>query len=287
MKLRSFAGLKSYLTMFLLIIMTVGMAGCGGCGGCTKVPAGNVGIEFHLLGGEKGVDFDVREPGRHWLGWNDEMYLFPTFTQNYEWKAPDNGETVPDESFNFQDKDGLELNADIGITYKLEKDKIPLIFQTYKKGIDEITDIFLRNMVRDALVKRTSTLKVDSIYGAGRAALIDSVQIDVKRQVEWRGIIVEKIYWIGRIKIPPTVKANIEAKIASTQKAMQRENELREAEAVAKKAKIEADGIAAANEAKQRTLTAELLQWEALQRWDGRLPSVMGSGQVPFINIKP
>ena len=52
---------------------------------CSKVPAGQVGIKFYLLGGEKGVDTEELGPGRYWIGVNEELYLFPTYTQNYTW----------------------------------------------------------------------------------------------------------------------------------------------------------------------------------------------------------
>ena len=52
---------------------------------CSTVPAGNVGIKFHLLGGSKGVDYDVLTPGRYWIGINEKLYLFPTQHQTMIW----------------------------------------------------------------------------------------------------------------------------------------------------------------------------------------------------------
>lgn len=258
---------------------------------CTKVPAGNVGIKFYLLGQDKGVDYDVLGPGRYYVGINQEMYKFPTFTQNYVWTSDKQEGSPEDESFNFQDVQGLELNADIGITYKIIPDKVPIIFEKYKKGVEEITDVYLRNMVRDALVKRTSTLDVEYIYGKGRSDLIDSVSFDVKNQCANIGIDIEKIYWIGRIKLPETVKQAIDAKIKATQIAQQRENELREAEAAAKKRVADAEGIAEsillkaeaqakANRLINASLTSTLVEYEKINKWDGKLPQVTGSNAL-------
>jgi regulator of protease activity HflC (stomatin/prohibitin superfamily) len=198
--------------------------------GCSKVPAGNVGIKFYLLGAKKGVDYEVLTPGKYYIGINEELYTFPTFTQNVEWtKDHDKNKEAADESFNFQDRQGLELNADIGITYHLEPSKVPDIFQKYKKGISEITDIFLKNMVRDALVNRSSKLDVEYIYGEGREGLLKGVESDIKKECDITGIVIEKLYWIGRIKLPESVKRAIDSKINATQIAQQRENELREA----------------------------------------------------------
>lgn len=262
---------------------------------CSRVPAGNVGIKFYLLGGSKGVDQEELSPGRYWIGFNEELYIFPTFTQNYVWTSNPQEGSENNESFNFQDVQGLELNADIGITYKINPDKVSLIFEKYKRGIDEITDVYLRNMVRDALVKRTSVLDVEYIYGKGRAELIDSVTVDVRIMCEPIGIEIEKIYWIGRIKLPPAVKQAIDAKIKATQIAQQRENELREAEAQAKKKIAEAEGEAQsillkaeaqaqANRKLSNSLTALLIQDKAIQKWNGALSQVSGESN-PFIKI--
>ena len=117
--------------------------------GCSKVPAGNVGVKVYLLGKSKGVDMEILPVGKYWIGVNEELYLFPTFQQNYVWtKSPKEG-SPDDESLTFQTVEGLSVNADVGISYHLDPDKIPTIFQKYRRGIDEITNIFMRNVVRD------------------------------------------------------------------------------------------------------------------------------------------
>ena len=177
-----------------------------------KVPAGNVGILVHLLGTDSGVNSEEVGVGRTWVGINDELYLFPTFTQNYVWTRNEAEGSRGDESISFQTSNGLNVNADIGISYRIDPTKVNIIFQTYRRGVDEITDIFLRNMVRDALNEATSTMDAEAIYGSGRAALLDNVQASVVSQVEEIGIVVEKIYWIGSLRLPTVVTESIEAK---------------------------------------------------------------------------
>lgn len=112
---------------------------------CSKVPAGNVGVMFDLYGGDKGVTGQVVGPGKYWLGWNEEIYLFPTFTQSYTWAQTKN----ENESITFQDKEGIALNADFGISYAIQAESADDVFQKYRKGVDELTDVVLRNMVRE------------------------------------------------------------------------------------------------------------------------------------------
>ena len=268
----------------------------GGLAACSYVPAGNVGVKVNMLGGDKGVDSEVVGVGRYWLGMNEELYLFPTFMQNYVWTAGVDEGSPNDESISFQTADGMTANADIGISYSIDPEKVSVIFQTYRRGVEEITDTFLRNMVRDALVKQASNKPIEYVYGAGKADLIAAVQKDVSDQVGSLGIIIGKIYWIGEIRLPPTVIDSINAKNAATQMAQQRQNEVAQAKAEADK-KIEdargvaesilrvADAQAKANKLLADSLTAEFVQYQAITKWNGELPKMTGSTAIPFIDV--
>jgi len=268
----------------------------GSVAACSTVPAGHVGVKVFLLGGDKGVDSEELGVGRYWIGPNEQLFIFPTFMQNYVWtKDPSEG-SPNDESISFQTADGMTANADVGISYSIDPSKVTTIFQTYRRGVDEITDTFLRNMVRDALVKEASNKPIEYVYGAGKADLMASVQKDVSDQVAAIGIKIDKIYWIGEIRLPQTVIESINNKNAATQMAQQRQNEVAQATAEAQKrvaeAKGEADSIllkaeaqAQANKILAQSLTAEFVQYEALQKWDGKLPTMTGSSAIPFVNV--
>ena len=90
---------------------------------CSKVPAGNVGVKVYLLGSDKGVDSEVLTPGRYWIGFNEELYLFPTFTQNKTWENP----AGTGRSFSFQTAEGMVVGADLGISYTVMPDKVSTI----------------------------------------------------------------------------------------------------------------------------------------------------------------
>jgi regulator of protease activity HflC (stomatin/prohibitin superfamily) len=262
-----------------------------GAAACSKVPAGNVGVKFYLLGGDKGVDTEQLSPGRYWIGWNEELYLFPTFTQTYTWEG--------EEAIGFQNKDGLGVKADIGISYSIDPDKVPIIFQKYRKGIDEITDLYLRNMVRDALVKAASTRPIEAVYGAGKTDLIAEATETVRREVGPLGISVENIYWVGELRLPENVTNSINAKIQATQMAEQRRNEVEQAKAEAEKvrqtaqgeadalllrAKAEAESIQIKGDALRDNPT--LIELQAVEKWNGVLPvTMLGSGATPFITV--
>lgn len=273
--------------------LVVAAAFAFGLSACSKVPAGHVGVKAYLLGGAKGVDTEELGPGRYWIGWNEELYLFPTFTQNYTWTEAEG------EALGFQTAEGLAVGADVGISYSVDPKSVSTIFQKYRRGVDEITDLYLRNMVRDALVKTSSSMRVESVYGTGKTELIEKVQADVAKQVKDLGIIIEKVYWIGELRLPQSVTTSINAKIEATQKTQQRQNEVAQAKAEADKAIEAARGEATSNllraEAEAKAITVkgdalrnnpQLLELSAIEKWNGALPVYsLGTGAVPFINI--
>ncbi len=262
---------------------------------CSKVPAGHVGIKVFLLGGSKGVDSQELGVGRYYIGLNEELYLFPTYQQNYVWTRDTREGSPNDESFTFQTREGMEIGADFGISYHIDPKKVNLIFEKYRKGIEEITDIYLRNNVRDALNSAASVRKVIDVYGSGKTKLIKEVEDLVRKEVEPIGIRVDKIYLIGSFRLPQTVINALNSKIEATQMAQQRVNEIEteKAEALKKeaKAKGEANAIlkvaqaqAKANLILAKSITKELVEYKRVEKWNGVLPQVSG-GSTPFVNL--
>lgn len=265
----------------LAIGLVIIIAATCGLNSCSKVPAGYRGVIVNLYGSDKGVAEEPVGVGRYFLGWNKELFLFPTFLQNYTWTQSGS----EDESITMQTSEGLSINTDAGITYNIQPDNVVKVFQKYRLGIDEITNTFLRNMVRDAMNKVSSTMTVEDIYGAKKEDFISQVNSIVKEEALADGIDVDKIYLIGSFRLPETVVQSINAKIQATQNAMKVENEVATAKAEAQKVIVEAQARAEANKIVSQSLTPELVQYNAIQKWDGKLPSVTGSGTIPMINL--
>lgn len=296
--------MKKFLMYALLGLAALSTTGCG----YEKINPGYAGVLVNLHGSEKGVDEGkVLPPGRYYPTWNEDIYTFPLFSQTYVWTQGTADETSPaDESIDFQDKDGLALNADLGVTYTIDKSLLPVLFQTYRRGVDEITDLVLRNKVRDALVKRSSKMGVEQIYGAGKTELIEFVEASVRDEVKSVGIKVERVYWIGGIRLPKNIQQALNDKLQANQKAQQRENEVAQAKAEADKeierARGDAESLNLRAEAEANSIkiradalrsnpeVVELIkaeaQREAVAKWNGTLPTQMIPGSaVPFINI--
>ena len=83
---------------------------------CSDVPSGYTGIKVNLLGSDKGVDSQELGTGRYWIGMNEKLFIFPMFTQTQVWTKDKNEGSPNDDSITFQTVEGLEVNADLGIT---------------------------------------------------------------------------------------------------------------------------------------------------------------------------
>lgn len=261
-----------------------------GATACSKVPAGHVGVKVHLLGTSKGIDHEELGIGRYWIGINEELYLFPTFVQNRTWTK----EPPTDESITFQTIEGLEVNGDFGVTYAVDPKKISLLFNTYRKGIEEITDIYLRNVVRDEVVAVSSKMKVESVYGEGKEDMMAEVNKRAMSRVAEKGILVDKIYIIGGLRLPQTVIDSLNKKIEATQKAMQVENEVREERARAEKIVVAAEATAKANRliADSISQNPAIVRWRELDvqqlgitKWNGVMPQFAGGAATPLIQL--
>lgn len=255
---------------------------------CNRVPAGYRGVIVNLYGSDKGVSEQTVGVGRYYLGWNKELYLFPTFLQNYSWKGS--------EAITMQTAEGLSITTNAGITYQIAPDNVVKVFTKYRLGIEEITNTFLHNMVRDAMNEVASTMTVDQIYGAKKEEFITKVSQKVKTDAEKTGIEVDKIYLIGSFELPKSVMNSINSKIEASQNAVKVENEIAtsraeaqktivEAQARAQQILINAESQAKANQILAASLTPEFVQYQAILHWDGKLPQTNATGVLPFINV--
>ena len=263
---------------------------------CSKVPAGYVGVKYYLLGKDKGVDSEELGPGRYWIGVNEELYLFPTFRQNKTWTSDVREDSPVDEDFDFQSRTGLALTASVGIEYHIPAENVAEVFQKYKRGPDEITNKVLRNAVREAFNIASSTRTAEEMYGEGKVDFLNEVDKIAREYAVERGIVIDDIFLVGNIGIPRSVEEALNNKIQATQKAQQRENELRqtiaEARKVVEKARgdslasvIQAAGQAEANRRIAQSVTPNLIKYIQADRWNGILPQVSGQS-TPFIDLR-
>lgn len=255
----------------------------------TTIQAGYVGVRVNLYA-DKGVDNEVVGTGRYFLGINEQMYRFPTFNQLKNYEYP----------FTFQTSDAMDVTAHVGVEYNIDPEKAAMIFQTYRKGIEEITDLNIRQYISDALIKHATTMDINALTQGGKSKLLDDVTNEIRSKLNPVGIRIVKLSWMSDLVYPEQVRQSINAKIEATQRALLRENEVAQSKAEAEKARVAAQGEADAQltraraEAQAIAIKAKalrdnpaVLQLNAIDKWDGKLPVYMTDGAAtPFVSVK-
>lgn len=261
------------------------------------IKPGEVGIIVDLFGSNRGVENKELTVGMHIVAPWKNVYKFPIFEQNHQWTGND--------GFNFQTSEGLSVQADIGITFNLEPDKVHELFSKYRRGMEEITHLFIKNNIRDSINKIASRMKIEDLYGPKKEEFFEQVHNSVREELKPIGFNISHIFIIGKFAVPDVVMEALNKKIEATQRAQQRENELRESEAQAKKEMAQADGLgkskiiaakaaaeslrieakskADANNMLSMSLNKDLLKWQAINQWDGKLPNAMGGEGTSFL----
>jgi regulator of protease activity HflC (stomatin/prohibitin superfamily) len=252
-----------------------------------RVLPGNVGIRVNNIAGgvspnSLGVGWYFAPPGTH-------IYEYPVFTRTYTWTANDNEERQINERFNFQDKNGLALSADVAVSYHVDPTRASILFQRYRTDMDQIIAGPLRNAIRNAIVERASQLGVEEIYGPHKSELIATALKRVQGFFSPVGLQVEQLYWAGNIVVPEQVLQQINAKIANEQAALAAQANVATAKANsdARIAKARGDAEAIQVEAEAIRTNPEIVKLRAVEKWNGELPTyVGGSGPMPFIDVK-
>ena len=253
------------------------------------VPAGYVGVRVNLYA-DKGVQNEVLGTGRYIVGINQQLFRFPTFNQLENYKQP----------FVFQSSDAMEIKARVGVEYNINPEKVATIFTTYRKGIDDITQINLRQYISDGLIKHAVKMDINELTQGGKSKLLDDVTQEIKTKLEPVGIRIIKLSWTDDLTYPEQVRQSINAKIEATQRALLRENEVAQSKAEAEKLRVAAQGEADARitkakaeaeaiaiKAKALRDNPDILQLNAIDKWNGVLPQYLTSGSpVPFVPVK-
>lgn len=225
-----------------------------------------------------------------------------------------------DESITFSSKEGVNVNADIGFSFHIRPDQAPKLYARFRQNdMHELAYGYMRNVVRDAFNEVASTMAIQDIYGPGKSQMLAEVLERCRKKLGEDGIEVDQLTINGSLRLPQNVADAINNAMAATQNAIQSENKVRQvkaeaeqaiaqahgaAEAARQKAQGEADALiittkaeaetrvtkaqsqAKANQVLNSSLTPQVIQYKAIDQWDGKLPQYTGGGNpMPMLNV--
>ncbi len=182
-------------------------------------------------------------------------------------------------------KDLQKVTTEIAVNWHIDPNRANKVFQQVGDEQQIITGI-LTPAISEVLKAATSKKTAEEIISL-RTELKQEIDVNLKKRLASYGLMVDDVSLVN-FSFSPEFNKAIEAKQIAEQEAKQ-------AEFIAKKATQEAQaeinrakGQAEAQKLQRQTLTPQLLQQQAIAKWDGRFPTVIsGNGTLPLININP
>lgn len=268
------------------------------------VEPGYVGFMVRSTGEHRGVD-PTPLYGRIWESIGEEVYKFPTSLQNTVWEAR---EGQPNESLTFSVAGGINVNIDVGMTFRVEPSKAGALYTRYHQtDLSALADGEIRNLVRDGIQQNAASMTVDEVLGEGRNRLLNLTLTRLQNQLSPHGIIVENLTFTSGPRLPANVQNAINASLEAQQRQVQAEararGEVAAAEGRARAQRAQASGDAEALAIRTRadvenrrqmaqayrelgaSLSPSVLQYLYLQRWNGALAPTCGgpSNGLPMV----
>lgn len=298
--------------VFLGVIMVVGLIILAMC--AERVPTGHVGVVYNMNGG---VDGEILTQGWHIVSPTKKVTTYSIGIEQSYLTAADKGDSPRDESFSTPTSDGKSLVVDLEFSYKFDEDRVAETFTRFKgQSGEDVKNSFIKPKMIAWTQEVTAKYPVTDVFGDKRQELNEALDVYLKAKFEPYGIIIDTVNFTNistdeetqtAIQKKVTAQqelelAQIEAQTAKVQAEKDKQVALIEAQKnketaliQAEQAKIKAEGeaeakkIAAEAEAEANrkiaeSLTPELIEKIKYETWDGKLPTVQGSG-MPIIDI--
>src|SRR5579872_6307998 len=144
----------------------------------TRIDAGHVGIEINLAGSQRGAsDIPIRTGWVFYSPLRTQIIEFPTYVQTVKWTHDTNEGHPINEEMSVNSKEGMEVTADVSLSYSIEPTKVPEFYVKYLiSDLEIFTHGILRDIVRNSLNEVASTYTVEDIYGEKKAEFVNKVQ---------------------------------------------------------------------------------------------------------------
>lgn len=245
------------------------------------VPAGRIGVVYDRGVGVKSQH--LKEGLNLVIPFWQQVTFFDTRLREYTMSATsDEGALRKDDSLDAPTADGQQVRVDATVLFRIEGQKAPEIFKTIGPDyVDKLIRPFSRSQIRMVI----SRYSAPAIYSEKRQEAEAVMTKEIAALLAHKNVIIDKVL-LRAVYFSPDYSKAIEQKVIAEQRVKQAEFEVQETTQRAQAKIAEAKGLAEAQTLQKATLTQEFLNLEAIKKWDGKLPQVVGgSGSLPFINI--
>ena len=254
-----------------LFMLLCGVCLLSGMTSCNRIDAGNEGILVNLYGDDRGVGQVSLCTG--WVWFNpitEQVFEYPTFVQ-----------TIDYPSFTINAKDGSEFMIDPTISMKIVNGQAPKVFKKYRTDLNTIINGPLFNYVKDAFRIELNKYTTDQIV-SNRDLVEKAIEKHLRASLAAEDFELEQL--TSGLKYPQIIVQAVNEKSRAVQQAQKAENELKVVQAEAQKRITAAQAEAEANKLKTQSMTPAILKQMWIEKWNGQLPKVAGSGYM--LNLK-
>lgn len=221
--------------------------------------------------------------------------------------AESKGDSKKDESFNIPTSDGKTVKVNLEFSYRFDAEKVADTFVQFKgRSGEDIKDTFIKPKIIAWTQEVSANYPVTDIFGDQRTKINAELDTYLKTKFEPYGIIIDTVNFTdisvddetaAAIQKKVTAQqelelAEIEAKTATIQAEkdrevakIQAEKNKEVAEIKAQELLISANAEAEANRIVSESLTEQLIEQQTIEKWDGELPTVMGSDSTVLKDI--
>ena len=260
----------------------------------TIISPGYTGVIFNIWTGSLrtvGQGLAFRMP------WITRVQSYPTALRTYTMVMRQaEGSEVGDDSIDLPTREGQHIRQDISVTYNTSEEKAAHVFRSFRGApVQDIENTFIRRTIITVAQNAAGQMSLSEIISAKRGDLQNVVEKNLEGEMNKMGFVLDKVN-LGASHLPPAIENQMQQKMAAQQQAQQAEYELQKQETLAKAAVARAEGEAKsvlvrakaeaeANRLLQQSLSPTLVNYRAVDKWNGALPQVT-SGATPFIDLK-
>ena len=276
-------------TAFIILLALVGLYSS-----YSIIEPGNSGVVFNIWTGSLrtvGQGIAWRSP------WITHVQSYPTALRTYTMvRRSGEGTSQDDDSIDLPTREGQHIRQDLSVTYNTSEEKAAEVFKSFRGAdIEVIESTFIRRTIITVAQNAAGQSSLSDVISAKRNELQDTIQKNLNIELEKMGFHLDKVN-MGASHLPASLETQMQQKMAAQQQAQQAEYELQKQSMLAKAAVAKAEGEAQAilvhakaqseaNRLLQSTLTSNLIQNKAIEKWDGVLPQISG-GATPFVDLR-
>ena len=182
-------------------------------------------------------------------------------------------------------KEGLSVNSEISILYRLEKDKIPSVLENLGKDYESVITSVFRSASSDVCAQ----FYAKDMHSGMRAQIEEDIKnkmmVNLEKQAEGIQLIA---VLMKSIQLPDGLANSIERKLQAEQDALRMEFVLQQAKLEADRKVIEAEGTRDAQKILAEGLTDEIIKIRSIEAFDNLSRStnskvIITDGKTPML----